>query len=211
MEYVKDRIANEAPKITRGKSLSPGLLPHPSDRRWNIDDFDTWLATSGNYDALDPLDNKPAFAHDLNDHKEGPGKKPKHTPLDLEYKRRLVEAKDMLMTHVGADLNIIELEKYLNNRSNDEDEIGLFDKYRSPSTGKVTSKIWEDTDSIAATAGTRRSVQIRLLNQKVNEFLDFVFNAKDPNSGNLRFFINKPGVWERIKKYYYKIKYKLDL
>ena len=88
-EYVKDRIANEAPKITGGKSLSPNLVPHPSDPRWQISDFDAWLNSGGRYDALDPLDNKPAFKHELTEHDAG-----KHTELDEELKNGTINQQE---------------------------------------------------------------------------------------------------------------------
>ncbi len=204
-EYVKDRIANEAPKITGGKSLSPTSIPHPSDPRWQIEDFDSWLNNRGRYDALDPLDNGTAFKHELTEHDAG-----KHTQLDEELKKKLTTAKELLLRKCSGDINPVALDDYFNKFTDDPDaieEMGLFVIHDDPTTVKPTSALWEDTDGIARVAGDRRSVQIRMMNQRVEEFISYVFTQIDPDNGKLKFFFDHPGIWEKIKVWYTDVKY----
>lgn len=203
-EYVKDRITNEAPKITSGKSLSPDLIPHPADPRWQIMDFEGWLNGRGRYDALDPLDNKPAFKHEQTEHDAG-----KHTELDEQLKKKITAAKELILQKCSGDINVVALEDYLTKSTGMTtlDEVGLFIIYKDPTTKKPISVLWDDTDNIARVAGDRRSVQIRMMNQRVDEFVNYVFTSIDVNTGKPRFFLDKPGIWEKIKVWYHQTKY----
>ncbi len=196
LDLVKDRIINESAVMAKGSSLDPSTIHPAASSRWKIPEFETWMKSpEGRYDALDPLDNKPAFKHDLNDHKAG-----KHTELDEEMKTRLNAAKDRVIDVVKEDLNLIALEAYLN--SVDPKEPGVFAR-RKKKDGTVVSELWETTNPIASVAGTKRSVQVRMMQNAANDFIDYVFSE----DGRKRFFLEKPGVWERVKTYYYKVKY----
>jgi len=205
-EYVKDRIANEAPQISGGKSLEPNLIPEPSDRRWKIMDYAEWKQKEGNYQALDVLDNGPALKHEQSEHDAG-----KHTKLDEELMNKLKHKKDMIISLCKDDLDIVELENYLHSKDPNAEieDLGIFNIYEDDQ-GKIISRLWTDTDKIAAIAGDRRSIQERMMNDVADKFLDFVFTAKAPETGKPRFFKNNPGIWERIKLWYYKFKYNVD-
>lgn len=198
LDFVKDRIINEPSNFLKGQSLDPSLIPGPTDARWKIPEFEAWKNSSeGRYDALDPLDNKPPFEHKQEDHYNG-----NHTELDKEMKRRLETAKDRVIDVVKEDLNLVALEDYFN--SEDPDNLGIFVIFeREDLPGVNQSGLWEKTNPIARVAGSKRSVQVRLMQNEVNEFIDYIFSEE----GRSKFFLEKPGVWERVKTYYYKLKY----
>ncbi len=210
--YVKDRISNEIDKITDGGSLHPGNVPLPTDPRLGILDYQTWVtSTEARYDAIDPEDNSDPFTHFTVNHATDPAV---HTPLDMEFQRKLIEAVENIKTHFGIDANITELDKYLDNSAKTdaaEEERGKFDIYKDPVSGSSTSKIWSDTDDIAQVAGSRRSVQIRLMDQKVDDFYNFILNARNENSGKLRFFVESEGFLEKLAKFYYRVRFNLNI
>jgi len=117
----------------------------------------------------------------------------------------------MIISLCKDDLDIVELENYLHSKDPNAEieDLGIFNIYEDDQ-GKIISRLWTDTDKIAAIAGDRRSIQERMMNDVADKFLDFVFTAKAPETGKPRFFKNNPGIWERIKLWYYKFKYNVD-
>ncbi len=218
--YVKDRIVNEVPKVTNNSSLTPDNVPLPTDPRLGILSFDAWAKSpEASYHAFDLEDNKKAFgyldASGANPHETG-----EHTELDKELIIRLNAAKESMLAEFGDALVPSALEDYLTLGATDPkkgdyvqassstvtaDEVGVF-VICSPDGKKLDSRIWADSDYINRVAGDRRSVQIRLMNQKVQEFLTY---ALDTVPGRARFFRNSQSITDKIKIFYSKVKYKI--
>ena len=218
--YVKDRIVNEIPKITNTDSLHPGNVPSPTDPRLNILDFDTWAKSpEGSYSTIDPEDNKPAFEY-LDANGKNPHERGEFTKLDKALMNRFEEAKNSLLNEFGNDLVPGALEDYFTRGATDPmngnydenvalnlpvNELGQFVIFSSNGS-LFEADIWSDTDLINRTAGSRRSVQIRLMNEKVQQFLTY---ALDTVPGRDRFFRKSQSILDKIKIFYSKVKYKI--
>lgn len=110
------------------------------------------------------------------------------------------------------DVNIAEIDNYLNGPTKDSSgnkklyhEWGLTTiGHKSTTTGMLyRSRLWDQTDRIATIAGNRRSIQQKLIQQQVDDFLDRAF--REPLVS--KFFHQKPSLLEEGKIMYRKWKY----
>ncbi|MDA1317536.1 MAG: hypothetical protein O3B87_05995, partial [bacterium] len=195
LDYVKNTVYNKA---SAKDDLT--VIPSPQNRRfWGIKEFEDWINTEGDYRTLDPLDMKPPYAH-VDTHPGG-----KHTELDKQMIKEYKKALNFLRREYGSTLNYHAIQQYLFRKPRngapmaavDEiSDLGRLTKFIDPTTGKPASKIWDVTNRIAGTskgAGgkMKRSVQTRLMQQEVDDFINHIFTAKRPN-GKFKYFAVKP-------------------
>ena len=189
--YVKGKILEGANALP---SLEAVYIPSPTSSKWSggIKDFDNWAKTEGSYQALDPLDNKKAYEHDLALHD-----KEEFTELDNALMDEMERSVDYQNRELGPNvLNMAAIDYYF--ESLDANDLGLFVTI-SDGQGGFKCKLWDKTNRIATQANGRRSIQTQLIQKETENFmLEVIFKEKD-GQGKLKFFIEQPGYWEKTK------------
>lgn len=204
-EYVKTQIYSKSSQLS-----NLNTLPDATARGfWDIDDFDKWLQTDGNYSPLDEADNEPAMTHDVNH----PGYM--HTNLDKYMADEFKKTKDFLIAEYGDVIDPYAIDEYLNKDWKNpatglwdpnvkEHQIGIFKRYPiidpanpgaylKDASGKdiYKCKLWDKSNRVATASGNRKSVQIKLVEREIQSFVNYVFTAKKGN-GDYLFFKSRP-------------------
>ena len=202
-EYVKNQIYNKANAMG---DLSSIPSPTAVDV-WQIKDFDVWAKEDGDYTALDPMDEKPAYTHDA----LHPAPGYNHSELDeamiQEYKdvvaTLIMEYPDVFNENAINDYlfrGLLTSGKNQDGSKIPAKDIGLLVIYWDSSAKKGVCKLWDKTNRIANSAGAKRSNQVRQMQNETDQFLDFIFTAKDSTTGNSRFFKQQPSLKASIVK-----------
>ncbi|MBI5753811.1 hypothetical protein HZA40_01555 [Candidatus Peregrinibacteria bacterium] len=193
-EYVKNQIYSKG-KTMENLSVIP---PATAQNIWQIKEFEKWAVEEGDYRTLDPMDEKPPYTHN----EAHPGEK--HTELDMAMAKEYQDVVDLLTMEYPGLFNENAINDYLHRKIVDQDgspvppdKMGILYKYRD-STGKAVCKLWDGTNRINRNSNGKRSNQTRQMQAKIDQFVSFIFTAKDPVTGNYRFFAKKPSLTARL-------------
>lgn len=195
-EYVKNQIYNKANALGNLSNVPPATAVNV----WQIKEFDKWVKDDGDYSSLDPMDSVPAYVHD----ETHPGGN--HTKLDEAMAKEYQNVVDLLVMEYPDVFNENAINDYLRRKAVNQDgtpvspeKIGILYRYQD-STGKTVCKLWDKTNRISKNSNGKRSNQIRQMQVETDQFINFIFTAKDPVTGDYRFFAQKPSLTARLIK-----------
>lgn len=168
-EYVKNQIYNKANGMGDLSSI-----PSPTAVNvWEIKDFDKWALEDGDYTALDPMDEKPAYKHDPEvAHVPDASGKIRATELEIAMVKEFDDAVNILREEYPTELNFHAIDAYLRLKAKDagpDDAVGLFRVQKDLATGNDMSQLWNWSESIGKLP--RRSQQVAQIHDLVDKFL----------------------------------------